>query len=183
MTKAGFTLIEVLLSLTLSTVLMGLLFLSIDTGFRVVAKGKRLSHRTQVTRALLDLIADDLSNCNGQVQGSEQQIRIVREMQITAQPSNVIEYRCVTDAAIPLSGGPTGRGVYRRPQLGVSQNEKALRWEPLDQKNAELRFQYFDGKAWTREWLEPGRPLRAIRVQVKIEGSEQSLVVRIPNGA
>lgn len=58
--RRGFTLLEVMLSLTLAIILLGAIYAAIEQSWRLTASGRHEMARSQVTRALIKRIAQDV---------------------------------------------------------------------------------------------------------------------------
>lgn len=207
--QSGFSLLEVVLSISLLVVLMSMMFWFYGSSLDTVQEGTGISRDAQLARVVLRRISDELRQANGFVTGFGVGIRGMQdkvEIHTTTLPSKVLfEKRTIRDNTLPGQhdviqvrysiawdednpddeGNPVSLGLARHEvrtlnqlmivegdaedEASVEDGEASVVMELYAPELKYLRFSFFDGAEWRKQWNPPpeGNTLpQAIRVTV-----------------
>lgn len=178
-TEAGFTLIEVLVAMTLLATVAAMVFSSLLTTTRIVDAGRDRAAQEQTIRRVLRVMADEISlstyaqpypwtGINGTLEG---------------QPADTLAILAMSDGTSRATT-ETIRVVYTRDgdrlMRFAKKNLYGLTDESLDQLELADRvrgfnLRYFDGQTrlWTDEWPAANKLPKALLLEVTFQQSDE----------
>jgi general secretion pathway protein J len=173
----GFTLIEVLLAMTILAVMMTVIYTSFSTAGRNVKQAETIRDQTDLARTLISRISDDIANAyvnrnmnysaritifDGQKEEVENSGEKIRHDSITL--TTLTNWRKPDSKEMELwevgyffKEKPDGSGytLFRREKRELSKDVPALEggveYEITDRAQS-LQFRYYDGSNWTDAW-------------------------------
>ena len=188
--ERGFTLIEVMLSLSILVVMIGLVLSALRLGQRSMEKGEEAMDEAAVRRFVVTRLSSDVASMylyaesafgnrvNYLFQGDEEELAFVTTYHAGS-------------TGIPWGGATYVR--YQRGEDGLSITEKTVPFAPGDVRQDErtfdlgpgivgVRFSYLGTDEWKKQWdpgLEKRLPL-AVRAEFTFRDGGAPLVVTAP---
>lgn len=195
--RSAFTLFEMILAISMFTMLLGSVYLFYRTSLTVRERGNFTARQTQLARVVLNQIATDIRQAYGfgssygfGLEGTPNRLQLLT----TTLPDKVLmEERGIDDEPLPgqfdlvlvtyelrwdeeevdENGDPVCLGLYREVIKTLNQpvrveGEEEIAADLFAPEMQFLRFWYFDGRDWVKEWLgAEGNSLpQAVRVTV-----------------
>jgi type II secretory pathway component PulJ len=195
--RRAFTLFEMILAISMFTMLLGSIYLFYRTSLGVRERGNFTARQTQLARVVLNQIATDIRQAYGfaasyapGLKGTPDRL----ELLTTAVPGKeLMELRTIDDEPLPgqfdltqvlyelrwdeeeldENGDPICLGLYRVVTKTLNQpvqveREQQILEDLFAPEVQFLRFWYFDGRDWVREWrgTEGNSLPQAVRVTI-----------------
>lgn len=195
--RRAFTLFEMILAISMFTMLLGSIYLFYRTSLQVRERGNFTARQTHLARVVLNQIAADIRQSYGfgtgygpGLEGTPNRL----ELLTTAVPGEeLMEIRTIDDEPLPgqfdltqvlyelrwddeevdENGDPICRGLYRVEtqtlnQPVVVEREQQILEDLFAPEIQFLRFWYFDGRDWVKEWrgTEGNSLPQAVRVTI-----------------
>ncbi|HNQ35535.1 MAG TPA: prepilin-type N-terminal cleavage/methylation domain-containing protein [bacterium] len=175
--RAGFTLIEILITLSLVVIIIGVLFASYFMPLRAIQQLRLRLGREEAVAVFLNRLNGELESVfprEESFRGDETALSFltaasgdlalerISYQQVESGEKSVLVYR-KADPSFRLETG-ADTGVWPPPVEG----------EPVFQAER-IRFSYYDGEEWQESW-EKKRPPRLVRVELERRGKEYRLL-------
>lgn len=166
--ESGLTLIEVLISLSLVVLILGVLNLFLYSGFRFQGKYDRAYERKYLLKSLYQVCRSDLASMvtgpylpEASLVGNDYELSFWRE---SAAGLFQIKYRF----------DPQEKKLYRAIGFWESEKQETVLFEAID----DWKFEYFDGdsKNWVSEWSPELKEEIPALVGVSYQTAESGLI-------
>ena len=187
--RAGFTLVEVLLAVTVLAIIISAVYGSFATAGRSVEQAGAVREGTDLARTLLARLTTDITNAyvntampetffyGRKAQVDEKRFDSLFLTTLTnwrrpgTRESDLWEVGYTFQEEPDRNGGRTlFRKEKREPSRDVPPLEGTVDYSLTDTV-ADLRFRYFDGSVWTEEWdsKKQGRLPRAVEIALVLK--------------
>jgi type II secretory pathway component PulJ len=189
-TSSSFTLVELLITLSILTVIAGSIHLAFSTAISVWRRGEIDMQVYQDGRLVISGISRELSSClilesskDITFVGAEDNLKFVTisslQDKVVSQGSRLIEVYYYLEH----DGDTLQR--EERPLIGSGGTNEEYS-HILAEKVTNLSFGYFDGEAWMDFWQEKEELPQAVKITLGLKPSEKSVIFRttvsIPTG-
>lgn len=197
--QPGFTLVELLVAITIAVVLAGAVYATLSAGLKSREKGNTIAQNDQIARSILDQIQHDLLTASVSSSSSISSTSWV----FTATASTMgngstytdsLQF-VATDQGIDWTATPMSDEAFITYGIGTVQSvttpntnlvglvrtvnrhittpgSSDTTSQLVSQSVVSLHFQYYDGTQWTPDWTETGTLPQAVQITVGIQDAQ-----------
>lgn len=174
MKKTGFTLVEVLLSVTIFSIIASSTYSVFEAQKNLSKKTAEISDKVQIARALLRLIEDDLKpsfiSKNFEIYFVGQKNRVE-----TLSTNNIPKAKLETDLTKTIYYQKEGGGIYRHKRKQVTETIFITEEDAeLLHESALIEFRFYDGSNWIESFDSRllGKLPKILAVTVTVNGEK-----------